>query len=309
MIIVWLLSSCHQTTYRTYQGYIDGKNLYLASPFAGKIVEFLVESGQYVKKGQLLFRLDDNPELLDVKQNQALLVQAQKVLADLNKPRRLPEINAIVAQVGQVDAQIKLASLRVKRNQELVKKNALDQDTLDGSIEKYNELTYLKKQVEENLKLAKDGSRPDQIKAQKAVVFSLLAKVNHSKWALSQKSIYAPADGIIFDTYFLQGELVPAGRPVASLLEPNNIRVEFFVPASQLDSIHLNQTITIECDGCTKKNQARISYISPEVEYMPPLVYSRDNNDKLVFRIKATLDHLSQLKPGQPVTVMVSAHD
>lgn len=309
MTAVSLLSSCHHARHHHYQGYIEGKNLYLSSPFSGKLVEFLVERGQQVKKGQLLFRLDDNPQLLDIKQSQALLVQAKKVLIDLSKPRRLPEINAIIAQIGQADAQIKLATLRVKRNQALVKKNALDQDTLDASVEKLNELNYLKMQVEENLKLAKDGSRPDQIKAQKALVFSLLAKVNNSKWDLSQKSIYAPADGIIFDTYFLQGELVPATHPIASLLEPSNIRVEFFVPALELSTIHLNQMITIECDGCTGKNQARISYISPEAEYMPPLIYSRSNNDKLVFRVKAALDKSTQLKPGQPVTVLVPIHE
>lgn len=309
MTFVFLLSSCDHATHRSYQGYIEGKNLYLASPFTGKLVEFLVERGQQVKKGQLLFRLDDNPQLLDVKQNQALLIQAQKVLMDLTQPRRQPEINAILAQIGQVDAQLKLASLRVKRNQELVKKSALDQDSLDASVEKYNELSYLKTQVEENLKLSKEGSRSNQIKAQKALVFSLLTKVNKSKWELSQKSIYAPSDGVIFDTYFLKGELVPETHPIASLLEPNNIKVEFFVPAMELESIHLNQMVAVECDGCTEKYQARISYISPEAEYMPPLVYSRDNNTKLVFRVKAALTNPQQLKPGQPVTVVVPTHD
>jgi HlyD family secretion protein len=308
-ILASLLSSCHKAHHHSYQGYVEGENLYLASPYSGDLVETFVKRGQRVKKGQLLFRLDDNPQLLDVKQDQALLMQAKKVLADLSKPRRLPEVNAIIAQIAQVDAQINLAALRVKRNQELVKKSALDQDSLDASVERFNELKYLKIQTEENLKLAKEGSRPDQIKAQKALVYSLLARVNNDKWKLSQKSIYAPADGVIFDTYFLKGEWVDSSQPIASLLEPNNIRIEFFVPVKELASVHVNQTITFDCDGCTKENKARISYISPEAEYIPPLVYSRENNDKLVFRIKAALNHPEQFKPGQPVIVMVPIHD
>jgi HlyD family secretion protein len=308
-ILASLLSSCHNAHHYSYQGYVEGENLYLASPYSGNLIESFVQRGQQVKKGQLLFRLDDNPQLLDVKQDQALLVQAKKVLADLSKPRRVPEINAIIAQIAQVDAQIKLAALRVKRNQELVKKSALDQDSLDASVERFNELTYLKVQTEENLKLAKEGSRPDQIKAQKALVYSLLARVNNGKWKLSQKSIYAPADGVIFDTYFLKGEWVGSSQPIATLLEPNNIRIEFFVPVNELASVHLNQTITFDCDGCAKENKARISYISPEAEYIPPLVYSRENNDKLVFRIKAQLNHPEQFKPGQPVIAMVPIHE
>ncbi len=58
-----------------------------------------------------------------------------------------------------------------------------------------------------------------------------------------------------------------------------------------------------------KKNQATIRYISPKAEYIPPLVYSRENNDKLVFRVKASIEHPSQFKPGQPVCVYGIKYD
>jgi HlyD family secretion protein len=52
-----------------------------------------------------------------------------------------------------------------------------------------------------------------------------------------------------------------------------------------------------------------IVYVSPKAEYMPPLVYSNDNFDKLVFRIKAKISDKNEVFPGEPVTVNVeSAH-
>ena len=308
-MLVMLLTSCHNGNQRRYQGYVEGENLYLASPYSGTLKEAFVQRGERVKKGQLLFKLDDNPQLLNIKQAEALIIQAQKMLTDLKKPRRPAEIDAIVAQVGQVDVQIKLAALRVKRNQELVQKNALDQDTLDASVERYNELNFLKAQNQANLTLSKEGARVDQIEAQKAVMLSLIAKMNEAKWELSQKSIYAPANGVIFDTYFRKGEWVDSAHAIAALLEPENIRIEFFVPVEALTGLHLNQAITFDCDGCAKANKASVQYISPEAEYIPPLVYSRDNNDKLVFRVKATLSHPELFKPGQPVIAMVPTHD
>ncbi len=197
-----------------------------------------------------------------------------------------------------------LAELRVKRN-----KHVLDKDTLDASLERYHELTYLKQQFEANLALAKQGARVEQIKAQKSQIAVLSSKVNLSRWQLSQKSFYAIADGMIFDTYYKKGEFVDAARPVAALLTPDNIRIEFFVPAEELAYLHVKKKITFDCDGCSKNNQAEINYISPEAEYVPPLVYSRENRDKLVFRIKATIKDAARFKPGQPVVVTVSRHE
>lgn len=167
-------------------------------------------------------------------------------------------------------------------------------------LRQHNELAA---QYEANLKLAQLGSRIYQIKAQQSMVNSLSAKLNNAKWELSQKTIYAPADGVIFDTYYRKGEFIAAQQSVVSLLTPENIRIEFFVPLKYLSKIKVGQKITFDCEGCKKKNPAVIQYVSPEAEYLPPLVYSRENSSKLVFRIKASIMHPTQFKPGQPVVV------
>lgn len=303
-LLVVLLKAFHPTE-QTYQGYVENENTYLSSLFSGRLVEAFVQRGQRVTKGTLLFKLDPDPQSLQIAQAKAALLQAKQVYDDLKKPRRPPEIAAIVAQVAQADSQVKLAALRVKRNETLYAKHVLDKDSLDASLERYQELTQLKAQFEANLRLAKLGSRPNQLYAQKAQTILLYAKQKEREWEMLQKNVYAPADGLMFDIYFKIGELVDAKRPLAALLTPENTRIEFFVPAADLPRLHMGKPIFFDCDGCRRNNSATIQYVSPLAEYLPPLIYSRDNMNKLVFRIKASIEHPDWFKPGQPVVVRI----
>lgn len=305
LILCLFLLACDQSNERSYQGYVVGENIYIGTSYSGILKNLAVQRGQSVNKGQLLFELDPDPQELVIKQFQADLQQAENVLKDLQNPRRTPEIEAIQAQIEQTDAQIQLAEIRVKRNSELYKKMAVDKDTFDAAVAHYNELVKLKAQYEANLRLAKLGSREEQINAQQAQIISLTAKLQEAKWELLQKTAYAPAQGIIFDTYYRVGEFVGSQQSVLSVLTPENVRLQFYVPVEELARLSTGQEITFLCYNCKQRASATIDYISPEAEYVPPLVYTRENRDKLVFRIKAHLPEFGQFKPGQPVTVFI----
>lgn len=303
LIMPLFIYSCDWNKHAKFQGYIEGENIYLASPYGGTLEKLAVVRGQHVNKGQLIFSLDPNPQQINIASIQGELQQAENTLADLKKPRRLPEIEAIQAQIEQTNAEIQLAQIRVQRQQKLLSKQATDKDTLDAAVANFQQQQQLKNQYEANLALAKLGSREDQIKAQNAQVDSLKAKLDEALWESTQKTLYAPDNGVIFDTYYRVGEYVANQQPVASLLTPKNIRLEFYVPLEYSSTLKVGQPITFDCEGCAKNNQAVINYISPDAEYLPPLVYSRENYSKLVFRIKASIPHSTQFKPGQPVVV------
>ena len=226
----------------------------------------------------------------------------------MQNPKRKQEIAAISSQIEQVEAQLKLAGLRVQRYQKLFEKQVTSKDDLDEVVASFKSLEQLKLQYQSNLALAKEGSRVKQIEAQQAKIVGLAARVNQSKWELAQKTLYAPADGIIFDTYYRKGEYVN-NKPVASLLTPANIRIEFFVPNRVLPHIRIGQKINFTCVGCNPTNAAVVSYVSPIVEYAPPVVYNRENNDNLVFRVQANIDNPGNFKPGQPVTINGIDHE
>lgn len=303
LLMILVITGCDSDDQNQVEGYVEGENIYLASPFYGVLQHLAVQRGQQVKQGDLLFSLDPNPQQINISYTTNELKQALSTLEDLKKPRRKQEIEAIEAQIEQTNAQITLADLRVARYQKLVNKQASDKDSLDAAIAILQQQKALKVQYEANLALAKLGSREDLIKAQQNRVDALIAQLAIAKWELSQKTIYSPANGVIFDTYYRTGEYVAAQQAVLSLLTPENIRIEFFVPLEYLAKLKVGQKISFSCEGCAKNNPASISYISPDAEYLPPLVYSRENNSKLVFRIKAHINNPLLFKPGQPVMV------
>ena len=297
------LTSCSDPDTSVFSGYVEGENIYLASPFSGHIKKLLINRGDAVKQGQVLIVLEQEPQSFALMQAKSELSKAKDTLADIEKPRRTQEINAILEQIHQVEADLTLLALRVKRNRQLYEKQAVDKDRLDAAVTRYQLNEHKKKQLEENLALARLGSRIDRIKAQKNVIKSMSANVDAKTWQLKQKSILAPASGVIFDTYYKQGEFVANAKAIASLLAPENIRIQFYAPLSAVNQMKIGQQVTVDCYDCSSSYQATISYISPQAEYAPPLVYSRSNSNKLVYRIKAIPKKPNLFKPGLPVYV------
>ena len=128
-----------------------------------------------------------------------------------------------------------------------------------------------------------------------------------ARWKLEQKSQAAPAAGFVFDTFYREGEFVPAAYPVISLLPPDHVKIRFFVPETILDKLALGDKISVSLDGRGQAVQATISYISPQAEYTPPVIYSREIRAKLVYMIEAVPEPgaAAGLHPGQPVDVIL----
>jgi HlyD family secretion protein len=98
---------------------------------------------------------------------------------------------------------------------------------------------------------------------------------------------------------------VNAGQPVLALLPPANLRVRFYVPEPMLSTIMLGQTVSVTCDNCGADLRARITFISQEAEFTPPVIFSEQERAKLVFRVEARpLDPDLRLPIGLPVTVL-----
>ncbi len=147
-----------------------------------------------------------------------------------------------------------------------------------------------------------------QLDTDTAQVASQQATLDKAKWAFDQKQQFAPADAIVHDTLYRQGEFVATGNPVAVLLPPENLKVRFFVPQEMLPQIKVGQTVSISCDGAPHAISATINYISTQAEYTPPVIYSRETRANLVFMIEAKISpaDATDVRPGQPADVRLN---
>lgn len=139
-----------------------------------------------------------------------------------------------------------------------------------------------------------------------AALRSADANLAWSQTRLARRSAKSPAAGTIQQIYYRPGETVPAGRPVAALLPPGNLKIRFFAPQAELPAIKFGDTVNVTCDGCEKGLTAKVSFIARSAEYTPPVIYSLDERAKLVFLIEARPEQPDKFRVGQPVGVSLA---
>ena len=133
------------------------------------------------------------------------------------------------------------------------------------------------------------------------------ARVNTSQTRLARRSSSAPVGGTIQQIYFREGEMVPAQRPVLSIMPPGNMKLRFFVPEADLPKLAIGDEVRITCDNCAADLTARIYFIATSAEYTPPVIYSLEERHKLVYLIQARPSRPENLRVGQPISVYTGA--
>lgn len=208
-------------------------------------------------------------------------VKKDYLLFVLDPQPDLAFMQAAKANVQQLQPQVSFAKKQLERQTDLYLHNAASKEAVDQAQRDFDSLTKQLLSSEKTL--------------------------TQADWALQQKTIYSPVSGFVFDTFFRVGEKVAANQPVLAILTPDNIKVLFYIPEDQLSRVHLGQSVQFRCDGCSKKNTAVISYISPEAEYTPPIIYSEDTRYKLVYLIRASLPEevARKFHPGQPLDIFL----
>src|SRR6201995_1194114 len=131
------------------------------------------------------------------------------------------------------------------------------------------------------------------------------ARVVTSETRLARRNGYAPVAGTIQQIYFREGEMVPAQRPVLSIMPPGNMKLRFFVPEAELPKLAIGDVVRVTCDNCGADLTAKIYFIATTAEYTPPVIYSLDERNKLVYLIQARPSRPDALRVGQPVSVFL----
>lgn len=305
LIATATLASCSHEAPPLYQGYAEGEFVRVAAPYAGSLTTLAVQRGAQIGAGAPLFALEQDNEKAARDEAVQNLKRAEAQLENLKTGKRPAELNAIVAQREQARAALKLSEADFARDDKLAQAGFISGQKLDAGRTAQKRDRERLNELEAQLATAKLAARVDEIRAAGAAVAATRAALARADWSLAQKSVKAPVAGLVQDTLYAQGEWVPAGTPVVSLLPPQNIKVRFFVPETRIGSLKTGQAVTLSCDGCAAPISAAISYIAPQAEYTPPVIYSRENRGKLVFLVEArpAPADAAKLRPGQPVDV------
>lgn len=247
------------------QGYGEAEYIYLSSQDAGVVSEILVREGDAVEAGAAVFRLD----------TERLGLSAQGTVAQREAARQA---------VRTAQAQAVLAQRNYQRGLELAERGFYPRARLDSD------------------RAARDAASAQLAQARRE------ANALGAETALAQERVsdlqgLAPADGTIERIFHRPGEVVAAGEPIVLLLPPQNMKVRFFAPEDMLAQLPLGARVLVSCDRCGDAQTATISFVATEPQFTPPVIYSLDQREKLVFLVEARLDARGRIRPGMPVDV------
>ncbi|TGU95086.1 HlyD family efflux transporter periplasmic adaptor subunit [Mesorhizobium sp. M00.F.Ca.ET.151.01.1.1] len=285
-------------------GYVEGEYVLLAPIEVAQVGTVTVKRGDRVTAGATVVTLENADARIAVAQAQASLAQAQAQLADLQVGKRPEEIAALKAQVDMAKAQADDARRKYARAADLFKRGTgtqADYDTASATLETANAQVG---QAEANLAVGGLPARPETIKAADNQVKQAQAELEQAVWRLSKRTLAAPSPGRVNDVIRNPGDTAGPTAPVISVLPDGAVKLSVYIPEAAFSSVKVGSLLSVHCDGCGPDVKARVSYISPDPEFTPPVIYSLENRQKLVYLVEARPEgDAGPLQPGQIVDV------
>ena len=293
-IVAWLVLRGSSEP-STLSGYIEGDDLYLAAPVAGTVASVSAVEGTHVAAGQQLFAIAPATLTAQGQQAQANVTAAQTQIAAAEANVRQADAEAAAAAADAGKARSDLSRLLAVRSDDSAAVAGKDIDAARAA------LANAQARVEAARRVAE--ARRAQVAAARAQTEQARGGQNEVAIRQGQLSPVAPAAGRVDEVFYQPGEWAAANQPIVSLLPDNKIKVRFFVPEKDLAKYRPGRTVRFACDGCASGLSAIIRYVSPKPEFTPPVIFSRESRDRLVFMVEAYPPHPENLQPGLPVDV------
>jgi HlyD family secretion protein len=303
--IVLLLTSFSANEDAEFPGYMEADLVLVGSEQGGRIATLSVEEGASVKQGDPIFVLESEEQEASVAAARARVQEAEARLADAKAEVQRPgEIEILDASLAQAKAMLQQADNNLERARTLFAKGWITKAQLDDTIAQHDRNEAAVAEAEKRIIAARLPGRSDMIDAAAANAEAARHALIEAEKNLGKRQVAAPANGTVEEVYFRPGEVVNSGQAVVALLPPRNLKVRFFVAEPVRAGLQVDQSVSVSCDGCPPDLKAKISFIAREAEFTPPVIFSREQREKLVFLVEARPDGAaSELTAGQPLTV------
>jgi HlyD family secretion protein len=304
LALTLVLAACGNNGDGRLQGWVEADFVFVGPDEAGRVEALNVREGDAVSAGDPLFAIDAELQAADVHTAAAQVAEARARLARLETAQqRKEEVAVLQAQEKRAESAVALSTAELERQQALRAKGISAQAQFDIALANSGRDKAALEEVRRQITVAQMASRDEDIAAARQSLAAAQARQSAAGTKLARRRLAAPVNGTVQQVYYRPGEMVPAGRPVLSILPPGNIKVRFFVPEAVLPKLALGDAVQVACDGCGAPLAAKISFISRSAEYTPPVIYSLEERNKLVFMVEARPEQPERLRVGQPVQV------
>ncbi len=286
-----------------YNGYLEADYIYVAPLTPGRIVSIAADEGDQVQVGQVLVTLEDQAQRAALQAAEAAVAQAEANLENLKTGGRVDEIAVIAAALHRAEADRALAEANFARTQHLAVQGQVSAAKADQDRAALAAAAAQVEQLQAQLNVAGLPARDAQRLAAEAGLNMARAEGESARIALADRILRAPVTGLLERRFYEPGEVAGAGAPLLAIFDPTRIKVIFYLPERERAGFRLGDVLQMDCDGCAAGISVRLTRMDAAPQYTPPILYSRDERGRLVFRAEAQVSGGEGLLPGQPVTL------
>jgi len=297
VVIVAAVSGIAWSLYRQYQknqalehpkfysgnGRLEATEIYVSAKLAGRIDKVFVKEGDLVKVGDKLVQMQTN------------VLEAQRDATKAQIKVSEGELAMAKATVKQKEAALRGATIEYDRQKQLLAKNATSQQHFDNAETAY-------KSALANLEYAKANiiTAEGQVESQKAELKKIEADIEDSL-------LVATRDGRIQYLLAHEGEVLAAGGRAMNLVNLTDVYMTFFLPTNVAGLVKIGSEVKLVFDAAPDfPIDAKVTFIDPVAQFTPKSVETQVEREKLMFRVKASIDakllakHIELVKTGLP---------
>ena len=288
-------------------GNIEATNIIVSSKVSGQIEKIFYDEGQFVNKGDTVMQIDHETLQLQLDQAKAGVEAARAQLNLLRNGARKEDISQAEETVKQAQVNFNLAKRDKERMDNLYQSNSVSQNQYDNANAKFELTRAQLKSAEENLNKLKHFARPEEIQQAEANLDRQISVVKLLKKSINDSYVQSPINGVIVDKFFEKGETVTQMSSLFKVSDLRTVDLKIYVSEEELGKVKLEQTADVSVDAYPgKKYSGKVIYISPEAEFTPKNIQTKDERTKLVFAVKVRVDNPKyELKSGMPADAAV----
>ncbi len=292
-------------------GRIEGTEIDIAAKTPGRIVEILVNEGDFITAGQILVRMDTAVLAAQLREAEAQLQRARIGIdtARSQVTQREAEKTAAEAIVAQREAELDATRRRLTRTTALAERGNSPQQTLDDDRAKYEGARAALSAAQAQLAAADAaiGFARSQVIGAEADVEAVSASIQRIQADIDDSTLRSPRDGRVQYRIAQVGEVLAAGGRVLNLVDLSDVYMTFFLPTEAAGRIALGTEARLVLDAAPQfVIPARVSFVADVAQFTPKTVETAEERQKLMFRVRARIDpdllrrYIAHVKTGLP---------
>ena len=288
-------------------GVVEADDIHVGSKVGGRVLKVAAKEGQGVKAGDILVLLEPYELNASLAESRASLKQAEAKLAELVAGYRKEEIDQAKADWLAGKVQHENAERFRRRMGDLIERELISHQDYDDAKAKAEEAEQRMKSAKERHDLLLAGTRHEEVSQARASVEMARARVEILKTQLDETVIRAPVDAVVEVLDLEPGDLVGAGKPVATLLRTNDLWVRAYLPEKRLGYVQPGLKVKIRVDSFPQKNfSGTVRRVNRQAEFTPRNVQTTEERVLQVFQTEVVIDDPDRLlRPGMNADVFI----